>query len=64
MRAVAASIAAQKTKPPGWMVCDADKFVHYWLAGWESGKIPRPTKAEADKADEWIVDGAEDDDLS
>lgn len=34
--------ASQQCDTDAWLTCTADRFIDYWLAGWESGEIPRP----------------------
>lgn len=32
----------QRRKGDDWLTCSVDRFVDYWMAGWESGAIERP----------------------
>lgn len=31
-----------RRKDDDWLTCSVDRFVDYWMAGWESGAIERP----------------------
>ena len=35
--------AGHHRKGDDWLTCSVDRFVDYWIAGWESGAIARPT---------------------
>lgn len=34
--------AGQRRKGDDWLFCSVDRFIDYWLAGWDAGTIERP----------------------